>query len=105
MRKITFCKPLRREAGNGGECSAFLWMRSNPVMACLIEIPVSDQAQRCSEPAPEQPPTLAENARAKLGAQLRTAYGDVEAQPIPPDQVELLLRLRWVERASGQTVT
>lgn len=72
--------------------------RSNSAMANLTEVPPADTLERCSEVASEQSPELPEHVRAELGSKLRKLYGDVEAEPMPAGHVELLLRLRWLER-------
>ena len=44
------------------------------------------------------PPIYLDICRRYIGARLRAAYADVEAQPLPDEHVELVLRLRQRER-------
>jgi hypothetical protein len=44
------------------------------------------------------PPIYLDNVRRYVGARLRAALAPLDGQPLPNDQVELLLRLRQRER-------
>jgi hypothetical protein len=43
-------------------------------------------------------PRLEPDAREHIGAHLQIIFAEVEAEPIPNDQIDLLLALRRVER-------
>lgn len=43
-------------------------------------------------------PRLDDIIRRRLGARLRAGYAEFERQPLPDEHVDLLLRLRRVER-------
>jgi hypothetical protein len=43
-------------------------------------------------------PLLAPEARKHLGAQLQVVFAEIEGEPIPTDQIDLLLALRRAER-------
>ena len=47
-------------------------------------------------------PPLAPDARQQIGAQLKVVFADIEGEPLPDDQIDLLLALRRVERALGR---
>jgi hypothetical protein len=49
-------------------------------------------------PPGSAPPIYLDIVRRYMGARLRTALADVDAEPLPTRQVELLLRLRQRER-------
>jgi hypothetical protein len=54
-----------------------------------------------NEGRPDQKPTappLAPAAREHIGAQLQVVFAGIEGEPIPNDQIDLLLALRRVER-------
>lgn len=46
----------------------------------------------------DAPPIYLDNVRRSIGARLRATYAHLEGQPLPTDQVDLLLRLRQRER-------
>ena len=56
-------------------------------------MPFSPSAHR-----PEGPASLDAGVRRRLGARLRAGYAGIEGEPLPDDQVDLLLRLRQKER-------
>lgn len=47
-------------------------------------------------------PPLAPDTRKHLGTQLQAAFAEIEGEPIPDDQIDLLLALRRVERDLGR---
>ena len=47
-------------------------------------------------------PPLAPDARKHIGAQLQVVYANIEGEPIPNDQIDLLLALRRAERELGR---
>jgi hypothetical protein len=47
-------------------------------------------------------PQLGPDAREHIGAHLQVTYAEIEGQPIPDDQIDLLLALRRVERELGR---
>ncbi|ANY84939.1 hypothetical protein BB934_42690 (plasmid) [Microvirga ossetica] len=47
-------------------------------------------------------PRLGPDAREHIGAQLQAVYAEIEGQPIPNDQIDLLLALRRAERELGR---
>jgi hypothetical protein len=47
-------------------------------------------------------PRLGPDAREHIGAHLQAVYAEIEGQPIPDDQINLLLALRRVERELGR---
>jgi hypothetical protein len=50
-------------------------------------------------------PQLDTDAREHIAAHLQIIFADVEGQPIPDEQVDLLLALRRVERELGRRET
>lgn len=46
-------------------------------------------------------PRLDADAREQIGAHLQAIFAEIEGQPIPDDQIDLLLALRRVERELG----
>lgn len=54
-----------------------------------------------NEGRPDQKPAappLAPDAQEHIGAQLQVVFAGIEGEPIPNDQIDLLLALRRVER-------
>jgi hypothetical protein len=52
-----------------------------------------------AKPAPANaPPIYLDNVRRYVGARLRAALAHLDGQPLPTEQVELLLKLRQRER-------
>jgi hypothetical protein len=49
-------------------------------------------------------PTLGRDTRQHLGRQLQAVFGDVEGEPLPIDQIDLLLALRRKERDAARTI-
>jgi hypothetical protein len=47
-------------------------------------------------------PRLDPDAREHIGAHLQAVFAEIEGQPIPDDQINLLLALRRVERELGR---
>ena len=47
-------------------------------------------------------PQLGPEAREHIGAHLQAVFAEVEGEPIPDDQIDLLLALRRVERELGR---
>ena len=47
-------------------------------------------------------PPLAPDTRKHLGAHLQVVFAEIEGEPIPDDQIDLLLALRRVERELGR---
>ena len=47
-------------------------------------------------------PPLAPDTRKHIGAQLQVVFADIEGEPIPDDQIDLLLALRRAERELGR---
>jgi hypothetical protein len=45
---------------------------------------------------------LGPDAREQIGTHLQAIFADIEGQPIPDDQIDLLLALRRVERERGR---
>ena len=43
-------------------------------------------------------PRLGSDAREHIGAHLKAVFAEIEEQPIPDDQIDLLLALRRIER-------
>jgi hypothetical protein len=43
-------------------------------------------------------PRLEPDAREQIGARLQAVFAEIEGQPIPDEQIDLLLALRWAER-------
>ncbi|MBM6579565.1 hypothetical protein ILT44_05170 [Microvirga sp. BT689] len=50
-------------------------------------------------------PRLDPDAREYIGAHLQAIFAEIEGQPIPDEQVDLLLALRRVERELGRKDT
>ena len=50
-------------------------------------------------------PPLAPDTRKHLGAHLQAVFAEIEGEPIPDDQIDLLLALRRVERDLGRKVS
>jgi len=50
----------------------------------------------------EARPRLGSDAREQIGAHLQAVFAEIEGQPIPDDQIDLLLALRRVERERGR---
>ena len=50
-------------------------------------------------------PRLGPDAREHIGARLQDIFAEIEGQPIPDEQVDLLLALRRVERELGRKET
>ena len=50
-------------------------------------------------------PRLDPDAREHIGAHLQIIFAEIEGQPIPDEQVDLLLTLRRVERELGRRET
>ena len=47
-------------------------------------------------------PRLGPDAREQIGAHLQAVFAEIEAQPIPDEQIDLLLALRRIERELGR---
>lgn len=47
-------------------------------------------------------PRLGPDAREQIGAHLQAVFAEIEGQPIPDEQIDLLLALRRVERELGR---
>jgi hypothetical protein len=47
-------------------------------------------------------PPLGPDARQHIGAHLQAVFAEIEGEPIPDDQIDLLLALRRVERDLGR---
>jgi hypothetical protein len=47
-------------------------------------------------------PRLGSDAREQIGAHLQAIFAEIEGQPIPDEQIDLLLALRRVERELGR---
>jgi hypothetical protein len=47
-------------------------------------------------------PRLGPDAREQIGAHLQAIFAEIEGQPIPDEQIDLLLALRRVERELGR---
>lgn len=50
-------------------------------------------------------PQLGPDAREHIGSHLQTIFAEIEGQPIPDEQIDLLLALRRVERELGRKET
>ncbi|WP_442931651.1 NepR family anti-sigma factor [Microvirga sp. CF3062] len=50
-------------------------------------------------------PRLGPDAREHIGAHLQIVYAEIEGQPIPDEQVDLLLALRRAERELSRKET
>jgi hypothetical protein len=50
-------------------------------------------------------PRLDPDAREHIGAHLQAIFAEIEGQPIPDEQIDLLLALRRVERELGRKET
>ena len=50
-------------------------------------------------------PRLDPDARDYIGAHLQIVYAEIEGQPIPDEQIDLLLALRRAERELGRHQT
>jgi hypothetical protein len=50
-------------------------------------------------------PRLGPDAREHIGNHLQAVFAEIEGQPIPDEQVDLLLALRRVERELGRKGT
>lgn len=58
-----------------------------------------------TEGNPEQKvtrPRLGPDAQEHIGAHLQAVFAEIEGQPLPDEQVDLLLALRRVERELGR---
>jgi hypothetical protein len=49
----------------------------------------------------EPRPWLGSDAREQIGACLQAVFAEIEGQPIPDEQIDLLLALRRIERERG----
>ena len=47
-------------------------------------------------------PRLGSDVREQIGAHLQAVFAEIEGQPIPDEQIDLLLALRRVERERGR---
>ena len=47
-------------------------------------------------------PRLGPDAQEQIGTQLQVIFAEIEGQPIPDEQIDLLLALRRVERELGR---
>lgn len=66
---------------------------------------VSTGSPMSTEGNPDQKvtrPRLGPDAREHIAAHLQTVFAEIEGQPIPDEQVDLLLALRRVERELGR---
>jgi hypothetical protein len=50
-------------------------------------------------------PRLGPDAREHIGSHLQAMFAEIEGQPIPDEQIDLLLALRRVERELGRKET
>ncbi|MBQ0823674.1 hypothetical protein HPT29_019565 [Microvirga terrae] len=50
-------------------------------------------------------PRLGPDARKRIAAHLQAIFAEIEGQPIPDDQIDLLLALRRAERELGRKET
>jgi hypothetical protein len=59
--------------------------------------------RKLDRPGPH--PRLEPDAREQIGTRLQAVFSEIEGQPIPDDQIDLLLALRWAERELARRET